>query len=404
MNFLNRFWSAWQWGKVTPTPSYINAYVNSNTPILVDTTNLLRPYFDCPHLHLVINKRAEMFSNMEIKLKDIKTDEYIKEHPVLELLKQPNPLQNQEEWLTQYSQYKDIFANNFIYTLKATSTSLPKVLWNLPSDQVKIVWTGKMFKQFDIMEIIDHYKLEWQGIETKYAVEDVIYKFENFDFGNMKGISKIENLTLPISNIIASLKSRNVIITEKGMFGILSNQAKDTSGAIPLSRDERKKVEEQLMKDKGLYSDKSHIIVTNSSLKWESMGFPMKDMAFFEEVEDDFATILGAYGIDRDIFPSTKGATFENKKQGLIATYQNSIQPEADDLMRTLTKNLGLNEQGLELEASYEYMPIFQEDKLQEEQADKMEIEKYKILYDSNIISAEAFAQMADVEYTGQKQ
>lgn len=404
MNFLQRFISSWQWNKVTPSNYYSSSIFNSYSPVLIDTIDLMRPYQDCPHLQIVINKRAEMFANMEIKLVKIgEEDKFIDKHPVLDLLKKPTPLQNTEEWLTQYSIYKDIFANNFIYKLRATTVSDPKVLWNLPSGDVQIQWTEKMFKQTKIEDIIKHYILNWNGKEDEYAVEDIIYKSENFHVGCMKGVSKIESLTLPVSNIIAALKSRNIIITEKGMFGILSNQGKDNSGAIPLGKDERARVEAQLQKDRGLYSDKSHIVVTNSSLKWEAMGFPMAQMQFFEEVEEDFSTILSAYGIDRDIFPSVKGATFENKKQGLITTYQNTIQPEADDLMNTLSDELGLTAQNMKLIADYSWMPIMQADKGAEESADKTKADKLSVLLDKNIISREAFADMMGVELTGEE-
>jgi hypothetical protein len=403
MNLFQRWFSSWQWNKVTQQNSfYANILFNKDTPVLIDTDDLMRPYKDCPHLQLVINKRAEMMSNMWVRLYD-KDDNEIKEHYVLTLLNKPTALQNLEEWVTQYSIYKDIFANNFIYKLKATSVSQPAALWNLPSGLMEILWTGKMFKQTDIKEIIKEYILYWNTTEEKYKTEEIIYKTENFHAECGKGLSKIFSLTLPISNIIASLKSRNIIITEKGMFGILSNQAKDNAGAIPLGKEERERVEKQLTEDKGLYSDKGHIIVTNSSLKWEAMGYPMKDMAFMEEVEDDFQTICGAYGIDRDIFPSIKGATFENKKQGLISTYQNTIQPEADDLMNTLSSELGLTEQGLQLVADYSWLPIMQNDKGSEESAEKTKIERLKILMDSGIISREAFAEMAGVDLTGKQ-
>lgn len=405
MNFVQRFFSSWQWNKVTPSNYNSSAIFNSYAPVLIDTIDLMRPYQDCPHLQIVINKRAEMFSNMEIKLVKIGDEEnFIEAHPILELLKKPTPLQNTEEWLTQYSIYKDVFANNFIYKLRATTKSVPKVLWNLPSGEMKIHWTDKMFKQTKIGDIIKEYVLCWNGKEEVYEVPDVIYKSENFHVGCMKGVSKIESLTLPVSNIIASLKSRNIIITEKGMFGILSNQAKDTSGAIPLGKDERARVEAQLAKDKGVYSDKSHVIVTNSSLKWEAMGFPMAQMQFFEEVEEDFSSILSAYGIDRDIFPSVKGATFENKKQGLITTYQNTIQPEADDLMSTLSDDLGLTEAGLKLIADYSWMPIMQADKGSEESADKTKADKLSVLLDKGIINREAFAEMMGIELTGEEE
>ena len=129
----------------------------------------------------------------------------------------------------------------------------------------------------------------------------------------------------------------------------------------------------------GIFDGQKRKIITNSSLKWQPMSFPMKDLMLLECIESDFQSICAAYGADRDLFPSTKGATFENKNNGLKATYQNTIQPQADDFINTLNNALGLFKQGLYLEACYDHVPVLQEDKQMEEQAEKTEAETNSI-------------------------
>ena len=207
----------------------------------------------------------------------------------------------------------------------------------------------------------------------------MIYKNEGVGGNMITSISKVDALQLPLSNIIGALKSENVLIVERGAEGILSNESQADGGAIPLGKEERDRIEREMQRSYGIFDGQKRKIITNSSLKWQPMSFPMKDLMLLECIESDFQSICAAYGADRDLFPSTKGATFENKNNGLKATYQNTIQPQADDFINTLNNALGLFKEGLYLEASYDHVPVLQEDKQMEEQADKTEAETNSI-------------------------
>ena len=207
----------------------------------------------------------------------------------------------------------------------------------------------------------------------------MIYKNEGVGGNLITSQSKIDSLQLPLSNIIGALKSENVLIVERGAEGILSNESQADGGAIPLGKEERDRIEREMGRSYGIFDGQKRKIITNSSLKWQPMTFPIKDLMLLECIESDFQTICAAYGADRDIFPSTKGATFENKNNGVKSTYQNTIQPQADDLMSILNNAFGLEKQGLYLYADYSYLPVLQEDKQKEEQSEKTEAEKNSI-------------------------
>lgn len=383
-------------------------YLNSKAPILIDMNDLMCVVEACPHLALIIQEKAKMFSNMDIQLVKIDDEEErILKHPILNLLKNPNVLQSTEAWLKQYSVMRDIYANNFIYKLQASTKSDPKALWNLPSGQMKVVPTGKIFKQTKIEEIISEYRMSFNAEEVPYQTSEIIFTTENA--ATIIGNSKIPTLQVPISNIVGALKTRNIIINDRGAMGILSSESKDAAGGIPLNEKERARIEKDYRNKYGIGNtsegdEQMKIIIANTNVKWSPMSYPTKDLMLFEEIEDDFATILGAYGMDRDIFPSVKGATFENKAQGLKATYQNTIQPEADSLMSTLSDKLGLTEQGLKLIADFSWLPIMQEDELQEAQEKKTTIEGLSIMLRDGVISHEEYAKMAGIEFSGTRQ
>ena len=102
--------------------------------------------------------------------------------------------------------------------------------------------------------------------------------------------------------------------------------------------------------------------------------------------------------MDRDIFPSTKGATFENKKNGEIATYQNSISVSADTFCDFLNQLLNLTD--VEFVLSYDHLSIMKEDELMEAQSEKAEAETCSIMLKDGVISKQQYAELMDITFT----
>jgi hypothetical protein len=348
-------------------------------PILIDIENKLAVYNSIPHLQSVINQGADMFKDMELKLYNAKTGEQVENNPALDLLRKPNPLRTFEEFLFEYYVFKSVFGQAFIYQIKGLPSALPSMLWNLLPSDVKIIPTGNLYQQRTVDGIIKEYQVQDQNNVLKVLPNDMIFKNEGVGGNLITSISKVDALQVPLSNIIGALKSENVLITQRGAEGILTNSSSADGGAIPLGKEERERIEREYSREYGIHNGQKTKIITNASLTWQPMTFPMKDLMLLECIENDFQALCSAYGMDRDLFPSTKGATYENKNNGLKATYQNTIQPQADDLMSILSESLGLHKQGLYLEACYKHVPVLQEDKQMEEQANKTEAEKNSI-------------------------
>ena len=379
----------------TPRSRYWNWMLGSSAPVWIDTQDLWRLYATIPHLNVVINKRAELLSLGKIGLRKIDTGEEIIEHDVLKLLRKPNPLQARAEWVTQYLTFKDVYANIPIYKLFGVEgmKRIPDAMWNLPPSMVKIIPTGKIFNQTKIEDIIKEYRLCYAGNETIFTPSQILFKNDNVGSEYLKSDSKIIALAKPLSNIEGALQTQNVLIQEHGAYGMISSSSKDETGAVPLGKAERERIEKMEQRDYGNRNGQRRKIITNASLTYTPMSFPIKDMLLTESNEEHFRMILSSYGVDDRVFPSSKDATWENKKQGLIMTIQNSIQPEGDDLCQTLNEDFGLTEEGIELYMTFNHLPIMQEDKQLKENARKTRAETNTILYDKRLLSIEAFAR-----------
>lgn len=388
-------------GKFTPHRSFYNPLQPKQILLDCSTGELMNVATNVPHLNTVIATGAELFSQMVIKHYD-KDGQEIEDSPVLRLLRQPNPLQNQEQYTHYFYVMNFVYGRTFQYMLKGLKfakpwESLPKALWLLPSGNMEINTTGKIYHQTDIKEIIKDFKL--QGDPIPYEVDQMIYMPEGIGADPLDPVSKIVTLQIPLSNIVAAMKSRNIIITERGMIGFISPEAaKDADGAIPLDPEEHERIRKEYQDQHHLDSTTGHVGVYKHPLKWNQMTFDVRQLMLLEGTEDDFAAIIAAARHDRDIYPSVKGATYENKAAGMRSTIQNGIQPLADKFIRALQAQLIDPSSGEYLEACYDHLPSMQEDELKKQQAKGAMVNYLSQLYKDGTLTLENYQTLADIE------
>jgi phage portal protein BeeE len=337
--------------------------IGNKGPVWIPVDKPRELYDTIPQLRAVVDKDALMFSNMELFVVDLKGNR-IEDKELQKLLEQPNPVQSFNEWLYNYRVQLNIYGNQYIYKNKPSKLSAyPTTLSNVSPKYIKPVLTGKVFEQVTLDGIISHYEYSDSGNGIKrYETDSIIYsKISDLD-NPVIGCSPLQSLKYPLSNTKAAYQYRNVIMNAEGGIGILSNQSKDSMGAIPLTDEERLKIESQHRNQYGVSEEKAKFILTNASLTWQPMVYPTRDLMLFDEVDANMIAICDTFSHNVNIY-SSKNATFENAKNSLIQTYQDRTIPIADNFAQTLTKGLGLDKKGLRLEASFAHIQILKEAK-----------------------------------------
>lgn len=384
------------------TPLYGYSMIERKTPVVVDVSygKLWNVYTQSPYLRIVIDRGAEMFGNADVKIIGADGKE-IPEHPVLTLLRNPTPLHSLEEWLRWIWVMDSVYANTFLYSLGAFSSSLPAAIWTLPSWDMKLVPTGKIWKQTKLEDIIQYYE-SISNPDERYEPSTILHLVTGISQNPLVGQSAIPSLQLHISNGNAALTSRNINLVEMGPKGIISGAAKDADGAIPLGKKAKEKLEEQWTNGYGIKKGQGRVKIVETPVTWTPISFPTGEMQMFEETEDDFCAICGKYNMPRHLFPSVKGATFENAKQAERGCYQSTMQPRADSLGKKLTKYFGrFLPPGASIQFDYSWLPVMQEDEGQRQAARKSKADTNAVLLFNGIINREAFAVDMGVEMTG---
>lgn len=355
---------------------------------LFETTGILK---------VIIGKKASMKSAGVWKhYKKVKDGDKLKyenlgDTDVIKRLNAPNPLQSKDEFIKQLEMNRCIFGANFVYGLKGFSAQpVPSALYNLQPNLITIDLTGKIYQQTNVKDIIKQFTFDKNGIANRnYEPEEILYMRSLNSQHPILPMSPFNSLHMEISNIRAAMGYRNVILRKKGAIGILSNQNRDSQGAIPLSAKERSEIEKQYQKDYGIQDEQSKVLITQSSLNWQPMTYPTKDLMLFEEIDSDMKKIIDYYGLNENLFSRDNQSTYDNMQEAEKIVYQDTIIPESNDDAEAISRYLMLpDDQCLELD--YSHIPSLKEDMVQAVDVRKKQIESYKILRELGLTEEQA--------------
>lgn len=348
----------------TKNISYMSQVLTGSAQFISpDNWDAYNVYLTTPQLYAVIQRRGYLLASGTWKhYKTVNGKPVLIENsPFVKLLENPNIFMNGNDLIRQWNENKCVYGNNYEFINRPFSTATPTQLTNLPPAQIEINTTGKIYRQNSIEDVIKNYKLERGDTFEIFETSEINHTRVVNGKNPIKGESPMISIYMPISNIRASYEFRNVIMNKKGALGILSNNSKDSQGAIPLNTQERQRLEQEYNRMFGIQKEKSQVIMTNTALTWQAMTFPTKDLMLFEEVNADFNSIIDQYGLNANLFSREKGSTFENLAEGIKQAYQSTIIPEAEELAMNRSQLFGLVERGEWLELDYSHIPALQE-------------------------------------------
>lgn len=375
-------------GSVPFYPLWYNQFLNRKLPVIIDTNNLALVVKSIPVLESVINRKALMLKNAKFKTYSMDKngeadlEKEIYGHRTLKLLHTPNVLQKTTDFLAQWSWMRSVYANDLVYKNKPSTKSYPTALWNLPMGEMKIIPTGKLFEQYKIEEIIEEYvhiNNQYPNASPKfYKPTEVMNYVDGVMDQYYFGTSKLLINKVIISNLQIAYNTRNVLLHDRGAMGILSSENGDESGGIPLSEEERERVEKDYHRKYGLRDDQMSLLITNTNLKWQPMSFPTKELMIFEEVEDDFCRLCDMFGLQRAIFADATvskakdsiGGDGKGKvEEGMKITYQSTLQQEIDEFCDGINRDPDFQHDidRVVLVGTFDHLPCMQEDQVDAE-------------------------------------
>lgn len=360
--------------------------------------DFLRAYRECSPLKALIGKRAKAFNTGEVTIMNANTkkkavgSEVKKKQAILD---RPNVLQTHKQYFAQQNSYVDIFGYCPVLRMRPVGmegTDEISAIWNLPPWMFDIRYTNAWLSQTQLSGIFKNFVFTWMGQKIEIDLKNIVFIFDD-SIGTDKDVnllipdSRLVGLENEVSNIIATYKTRNTLITKRGAMGVLGSSGKDIAG--PISLDPKQKADLQKdFKNYGLVGQPYQIIISDAQLAWTQIGFPTKDLLLFDEIDDDINRLCDAYGWPIELMSRTKDVTFDNKKQAMKSAYRDTIIPESDSRMEQFTAVL-FPDFGSQYYVAQDFddVEILQDDKLALAQARKAMDDACTIEYNAGIIT-----------------
>ena len=342
---------------------YQNELFGKKQAVWIDTSKSFQHYIEIPELRTVVDKKAQMIASGVPRLYK-ENGEEIEKHWVLDLVKNPNPLQSWKDVIHNIAVNDALYSSAFCYAPKR-SFGIVNLFVPLATHKMQINTSGKTLKQMDKGGLIDSYVYDFNGDAKEDLKLDEVIIIQTTDGVNLLNpVSRIESLKFPLSNIRAQYNKRNVLLENIGAIGILSSSNSDLGGSLPMSPEEKA----QIRKD-WYNRSKDELIISENDVKWTPMSFPTKDLMLFDELKADKLAIIDAFGLNYYIFSNESGSTYSNVNYGERLAYTNTIIPESNKIYDNITEQLGLDKDGLRLRADFSNIPVLQNDILQDAQA-----------------------------------
>lgn len=350
----------------------INGYFNRRTSVQInrgavwiDTSIPYDLYNTIPQLKTPVDKLAAMFANGKFMLRDIKTGELKGLTPELhKLLENPNPFQDQNTFLKQYLIQLIVYGNEFMYKNQASVLmKAPTSIMNISPAYIKPILTGKYFDQIAIDGVVEKYEYTENSIIKNFTPDEILWsKIGDLD-NPIAGCSPLKSMKFPLSNTRLAYQYLNVISGSTGNIGILSTaQPKDGAGALPLTTEDKKRIEDEYQKVNGIEDGQKKVMITEAGVSWQPMSYPTKELLLLEQVDANFVSILHVLGVNPNLYVNS---TYENLRHGLVQTHNDTVVPYADGFTQSLSKFLGVKE-GTRLVLDYCHLPYLQPDKVSE--------------------------------------
>jgi hypothetical protein len=344
-------------------------------------------YHSNPILYAVVMIKAREYANMDILVMSrsnpgvpIKRNTQAPiPRALYKFFDRPNVLQSKWNFLLQRKIMKEVGGNSFTYGNFALSPR-PNVqflvsLWNIWPQHVQYKLKNSYFDAISVNDIIESwmfkagdYKKEWQAWEVLHTCNPNTEIMDDRIFGR----SAAQNLVRPLSNIDMAYESRNVIMRNRGMRVIMSSGKKDMSGAIPLDKEEKEAVQED-MKSYGMLEGQKQFFLTDMPVSVTPIDQDVQKLGLFEEIATDAIAVCNGYGVPEILLKMyLKGATFENQVASVRRLYEGTLIPEAEDDLIALSNFLGLNETDYYLYPSFAHVPVLQESEELKEKTAKL--------------------------------
>lgn len=289
-------------------------------------------------------------------------DQIIEEHPLIDLLNRPNPLQSYSEFFNSLFGYVLLSGNAYILKVGA-ETGTPQELHQLRPDRIVIkgsgnqipdryqyVLNGKVHQQYEVdqengFSDLKHIKL-WNPLDDYYGLSPMSAAAVEVDQFNM-----------------ASKHNVNLLNNGARPSGAIVFKPQDDAGfAVNLTESQRQQLLTDLNNRFSGTANAGRPLLLEGDFDWREMGLSPKDMDFLNLKHMSATDIAMCFGVPSQLVGVPDAQTYANVAEARLALYEETIIPHLRKLSSDLNEWLvPMFDERLKLEFDIDAIPALSE-------------------------------------------
>lgn len=332
---------------------YFMVNSNSGCYLFTDThtkRELLNTYTTVAPLNTALKVITTQQSKVEPYLYDTEKDEYISNHPFLDLLRNPSYGYNWDKFVKEYTVHSSILDNFYLKVDAASENKPPFSLEIIRPDYVNILNTNTTDN------LPNNYQINYAKSIINFNRNGLLNpryfsKSKKQEFLPMVGINTItddfEGKDGIRSIYIQCLK---YFETNNHNLSILKNGARPTGALVLKSKDgcnaelndeQFERLKQQMKEEYSGSNNSGKPLVLEGGLEFQPMNLTNRDMDFLEGIKYDAKSIYTNLQIPLAIVGEDK-TTFNSYPEARKALYQDVVLPKTQTLLDFLYNNVGL--------------------------------------------------------------
>lgn len=369
----------------------------------VANANFVTLFNTVPEVQWPVNYIASRAAGATYLLKSFKDDSVVWDNEAInKLLVKPNDFETWYRTLWKHFAYKLVTGNSYIKAVVSEAFAGTKSLWKWCDRYVTLEepWVRTEYKTVSpdiygtasIEDVVKCYyhdsgRTFLQPIDPRCVFHDTDDTLYTNQTDPLKANSRLMAVLKAISNLIAVYEARNVIYVKRGGLGWLVSDAHDEMGTRAMTPDEKKDILEQADSMYGLESGKYPYGISDVKLSFVRTNLSISDLQPFDETLADAVTVAGAFGIPPVLIPRKDQSTYSNQANAEKAVYSSVIIPMVKRFCQEFTHFLGLDADGLYLDADFSTVDCLQTGKKEEQEVHRSIADRCKIEFEAGVVT-----------------
>lgn len=248
----------------------------------------------------------------------------LEQHPLIELLKHPNPLQSTSQFMESVYSYYNISGNVYIEAIRPDDGAPPVELYVLRPDRMRVIPGESGLPQ--------GYEYQVNGRTVRWAADPITGASNILHWKAFHPLDDWYGMA-PLEAAMAAIDQHN---SASAWNQALLNQAARPSGALiyspkdgpsQLSDEQFRRLKEELEDHYLSPRNAGRPLILEGGLDWKEMGLTPKDMDWLAGRKRAAQDIALAFGVPDQLVGISEAQTFANMAEARYMLYEETVLP-----------------------------------------------------------------------------